>query len=96
MRFDGGRNHEHFNLDGGLPRGPTHIVYAAKDPVQVPTQPEIVEGAEKALCTIKVGVNEYVVTNVYGHMKAVPFGAPIESWDAVFSDLLKQAMDYVP
>lgn len=92
MRFDGGRNHEHFNLDGAGPRGPTSMVFAAKDPVMVPTEPAIVDGATKALCTIKVGTNEYVVTNVYGVQATVPFGAPVAQWQTVFDALLEQAM----
>lgn len=96
MRFDGGRNHEHFNLDGARPRGPTSIMFAAKDPVQVPTEPAIVAGAKQALCTIKVDVNQYVVTNVYGARATVPFGAPVSQWQGVFDDLLEQAMNYEP
>jgi hypothetical protein len=93
MRFDSGsRGHPQFNLDSGMPRGPKHIVLAAKDPVAIPTEPAIVEIAAKNLCVLGLGVQCFTLTNVYGIEVDVPYGATVAEWEAAARKLLEMAM----
>jgi hypothetical protein len=102
MRFDGGRGQAlqkvgfSFDLDKASYKGPKNIALAARDPVMPPQDPTILAMAEKALCVVGLGVNCYVVKNVYEMEMNVEYGAPLEVWQAVFDQLLKQAMEYEP
>lgn len=69
------------------------IVNSAKDPVQVPTDPVIVEIAKKALCHLGLGTNCFTLTNVYGIEVEIPYGASVEQWQNAANTLLERAMD---
>lgn len=68
------------------------VIRAAKDPVQIPTDPVIVEIAAKALCHLGLGVNCFTLTNVYGIEVEVSYGASIEQWQNAANTLLEMAM----
>jgi len=93
MKFDGGRNHAYFNLNATPPGGYKTVVRAARDPVQVPTDPVIVDIATRNLCHLGLGEDCFTLTNVYGIEAQVPYGANIEDWERIAAGLLKQAMD---
>ena len=93
MNFESGsRNHAQFNLDGGITRGRTNLIHAAKDPVQPPQEPAVVSLLARCLCICKVGHNEYVVKSAIGTEVGIPFGAPFAQWQAVCEQLLATAM----
>lgn len=58
----------------------------------MPTDPDITSIAEKALCLITLGVNCYVLTNVYGDVAEVPYGALIPDWERIAYGLLDKAL----
>lgn len=99
MKFNEGRGQGinktgfHFDLDGGRERGAAYIVRTGKDPVRLPESPEIVGLLKRCLCTVKLGYNCYVVTNVYGDERDVPYGATIADWTTTCEDLLRIAME---
>lgn len=97
MRFDLGRNHATFDLDGGVngfrEDDRKRVVRAAKDPVSIPTDPVIVEIAAKNLCHLGLGEQCFTLTNVYGVVREIPYGAPVEFWEKTALELLKAAMD---
>lgn len=70
-----------------------HVTRAAKDPVQIPTDPTIVAIAEKALCHLGLGPNCFTLTNVYGIEVEIPYGASVEQWQNAANKLLERAMD---
>jgi len=92
MQFSGSRGHSTFNLDGGLPRGRTSIIRAAKDPVLPPTDPAYVATIVKNLCRVKLGEDCYVVTGVTDDERKIPYGAPFEEWVRVCKELLDLAI----
>ncbi len=71
---------------------PAHIVFAAKDPVGIPTDPAVTKIVEKALCHVSLGHNCYVLTSVYGEMAEVPYGALLEDWERIAYGLLSKAL----
>lgn len=91
MKFEQGRMN--INLNGALPKGPKHIMRAAKDPVCIPTEPVIVQLAERCLCKLGLGVNCYTLTNMYGVTEDVPYGASVAEWTMIAEDLLEQAIN---
>lgn len=97
MKFDIGRNHAQFNLNGGLNGSREddykRVVRAARDPVSVPTDPVIVAIATANLCRLGLGPNCFTLTNVYGVESEVPYGASLEDWKRIAADLLQQAME---
>ena len=99
MKFDSGRNHKDFDLDGfklrsfPLKNGQGHVVRAARDPVQVPTDLVIVSIAELHLGRLGLGVQCFTLTNVYGVERDVPYGASVEEWQRIAAELLQLAMD---
>lgn len=97
MRFDVGRNHPQFNLNGGIngqgSEDYKRVVRAAKDPVSVPTDPAIVELAERCLCHLGLGEDCFTLTNVYGVVRDVPYGASIQDWTKIAEELLELAME---
>ena len=99
MQFTGGRKHPNpqFDLNGGLNGAGENdykrVVRAARDAVQVPTEPAIAYIAEKALCKISLGVNCFILTNVYGAEAPVPYGASLEDWQRIATSLLNKAMN---
>jgi hypothetical protein len=99
MKFNEGRGQGisktgfHFDLDGGRERGAAYIVRAGKDPVRLPESLEIVDLLKRCLCTVKLGYNCYVVTNVYGDERDVPYGATLDEWQSTCEDLLRIAME---
>jgi hypothetical protein len=102
MRFDLGHGNAlskagfSFELDKASVKMPNGMVMAARDPVMPPSDPELVKAAEAALCVMGLGVNCFLVTNVYGVVREVPYGAPLSVWHQTFAELLKQAMEYEP
>ena len=69
------------------------IVHAAKDPVQVPSEPWVVELAARCLCVLGKGHDCFTLTNVYGDVRTVPFDASREDWVTIAESLLKNAME---
>jgi hypothetical protein len=92
VRFSTSRGHPNFNLDGGLPRERTTIIRAAKDPVRVPEDPEIVAIIQRCLCRVVLGEDCYVVTGVAGGQRTVRYGAPTSAWNEACDQLLQEAM----
>lgn len=97
MKFEIGRNHAQFDLNGGINGSREddykRVVRAARDPVQVPTDPVIVEIATTNLCLLGLGVQCFTLTNVYGVERDVPYGASVEEWQRIAAELLQLAMD---
>src|SRR5690349_3774580 len=70
MRMITGRNHPHFNLDGGMPQGIKTVVRAAKDPVTVRPQDEAINVLlQRTLCRAKLELDCWEVTSVTGIVK---------------------------
>jgi len=92
MRFSGSRGHPSFNLDGGLPRGRTEMVRAAKDPVQPPTDPAYVAIITRCLCRVKMGADCYVVTGVTNDERTIRYGASLGDWERTCGELLELAI----
>jgi hypothetical protein len=93
VRFSGSRQTPGFNVNVGLPlRGRTEIIRAAKDPVKIPEEPEIVDLVERSLCRVSLGEDCYVVTGVAGGQRIVRYGAPFGDWTRVCNELLDEAM----
>lgn len=96
MRFDIGRNHPQFDLNGGNNGSREddykRVVRAARDPVAVPTDPVIVEIATRNLCHLGLGVQCFTLTNVYGKERDVPYNATIQDWERIAGELLTLAM----
>lgn len=69
------------------------VIRAAKDPVQVPTDPVIVDIAKRALCHLGLGTNCFTLTNVYGLEVEVPYSATVEHWEAAAQKFLKTTME---
>ncbi len=97
MRFDIGRNHPHFNLNGGVngysPNDYKRVVRAAKDPVAIPTDPIIVGIAERCLCHLGLGEDCFTLTNVYGVVREIPYGASVAEWTKIAEELLALAIE---
>lgn len=89
---DGTRGHASFNLDGGLRRGVKSIIQAARDPVQVPTEPAIVDLLAKFFCTCRLGEDCYIVSGAGGGERTVRYGAPLSDWETATADLFMEAM----
>jgi hypothetical protein len=83
-------------LNNASRHGRTDIIRAARDPVQVPTEPDIVRIIENSLCVCTLGHNCYVLTNVYGVELTVPYGASLIQWQNAANQLLEQAMNATP
>lgn len=99
MRLLEGRvaREDNFDLNGGQPRGPTVIVRAARDAVKFPDDPTINEIVDKAMCLkggngTGLGENCYVIKNVYGDERAVPYGASLETWHLMTQELMDLAL----
>jgi len=60
--------------------------------VEIPREPWITQIIEKALCVVSLGVDCYVLTNVYGDQAIVPYGALEADWERIAYGLLNQAM----
>jgi hypothetical protein len=87
-----GKREDGFDLDGGQSRGPTVVVRAARDAVKFPDDPTIVGIVEKAMCIGRLGENCYVIKNVYGDERAVPYGASLETWRLLTQELADIAL----
>lgn len=92
MRFAGSRGHKTFDLDGGLPKGATTIITAAKDSVRVPEEPTIVNVVQRSLCRVELGEDCYIVKGMTGKQEIVPYGASLTQWEDACDRLLKLAM----
>jgi hypothetical protein len=98
MRFEQGRmalnkSGFSFDLNGGASKGPSHVVRAARDPVSIPTEPSIVALAQRCLCVLGLGSNCFTLTNVYGVIREVPYGASYEDWKKIAEELLAESME---
>ena len=98
MRFDGGRLHPKFDLNGGHSHGPTVVVRAARDPVQPPTDPVIVAILDKNLCTCDVFGGGWRIRNQFGDTYMIDYGASVAEWTSACEGLLRMALerDYDP
>lgn len=92
MQFSGSRGHPKFNLDGGLPRGATNIVQAAKDPVRLPEDPSIVSLVERCLCKVSLGEDCWIVKGMSGDEETVSYNDPPSRWVEVCERLLEKAL----
>jgi hypothetical protein len=61
---------------------------AAKDPVRVPEDPRYVKLLERCFCVAAVGVNCYVIQNMYEDREVIPFGALFPAWETACEKLL--------
>jgi hypothetical protein len=93
VRFDGGRLHPSFDLNGSRPRGPTQIVRAAFDPVMPPTEPVIVDLLRRCLLVCRVANSGFTITNQFGDEDVVDYGASVEQWTVKCETLLTKAME---
>jgi hypothetical protein len=94
VRFSGSRVTPRFNVDVGLPnKGRTEVLRAAKDPVSVPQDLEIVAIIESSLCRVSLGEDCYVVTGVTGGQRVIRYGAPTSDWAATCKELLDEAIN---
>lgn len=94
MRLITGRNHAHFNLDGGMSQGPKYIVRPARDPIaQEPEDGQIKALLQRCLCRAKLGEGCWEVTGVSGRMVRFSFDATFDEWTKLCEQLLKEAMD---
>lgn len=93
MRFDGGRLHPQFDLNGGQTRGPTVVSRAAYDPVRPPQEPAIVKLLDDNLCVCRVENGGYAVRNPLGDLRMVKYGAPLSDWKQACEELMAQAME---
>lgn len=69
------------------------MVRAARDPVQVPTEPAIVDLLTKFLCVCTLGEDCYIVTGAGGGQRIVPYGAQLRSWEVATAELFLEAMN---
>lgn len=95
MRFDVGRQHATFDLNGHQPAGGYKtVVRAARDPISIPTDPTIVALATKHLCHLGLDQEAgcFTLTSVYGIVAQVPYGATLDEWETAAKILLKGAM----
>lgn len=98
MRFDVGRNHPQFDLNGGNNGNGAddykRVVRAARDPISVPTDPVIVELATKSLCHLGLDQEAgcFTLTSMYGIVEHIAYGASLAEWEAAAARLLKGAM----
>lgn len=93
MRFDGGRLHPTFDLNGSRPRGPTNIIRAAFDPVMPPTEPVITDLLKRCLCVCRVANGGFTIINPFGDEDVVDYGASVEQWTKKCEALLTKAME---
>lgn len=61
---------------------------AAKDPVRVPEDPRYMQLFDRCFCVCAVGVNCYVLQNMYDDREVIPFGALFPEWEAAGERLL--------
>ena len=61
---------------------------AAKDPVRVPEDERYTKLLARCYCVAAVGVNCYVVQNMYDDREVIPFGALFPEWEAACERLL--------
>lgn len=90
-----GAREDGFNLTGGTSQGPLKIVRAARDPVKFPNDPTIMKIVDDAMCIGSLGENCYVIKNVYGHSRTLPYGASLEAWRLMTQELLDMALAQV-
>ena len=81
-----------WDLNGGQPRGARVVVRSARDPLKFPDDPTILKIVSDALCVGSMGENCYVIKNVYGHERAVPYGASLETWHLMAQELMEMAL----
>ena len=77
---------------GDVPKGPTIIQRAAKDPVQPPQDTATVAIIERCLCRVALGEDCYVVTGMTGEVRIVPYGAKLDDWEKACGELLALAV----
>lgn len=96
MHFNGSRGHSKFNLDGGMPRGPSTIIKASIEPVKPPTDPTLVAVIERCLCKVKMGEDGWIVTGMSGAEEFISYNDPATKWSEVCERLLEKAMTEKP
>ena len=99
MRFMEGRGvrGDGANLDGGQPQGPTVILrqprgMLSEAPLKFPDDPAIVKIVETAMLVGRMGEGGYILKNVYGDERAVPYGATLELWHTTSQELMDIAL----
>lgn len=86
-----------FNLDTGMPRGPTHVVRAAKDPVTVPGADPLIEDLlRRTLCRAQLGVNCYEVIGMNDRTMEIGYGASLDEWTRICGKLLAESLWKTP
>lgn len=106
MRFEGGRTLSKSGFDFALDASLRGIggnefnkedlaktARTARDAIAIPTDPVIVEIAERNLCHLDLAPGCFTLTNVYGIKEQVPYGASVEDWERIASGLLQLAME---
>lgn len=93
MRFDGGRLHQTFDLNGAQPRGHGQIVRAAFDPPRPPEEPWIVELLHRCLVVCKVANGGWTLTNQFGDEVVLAYNASRKEWIETCESLLKKALE---
>lgn len=82
-----------------LGRAPAQqVIRAARDPVKVPDEERYTRLLADSFVVAAVGVNCYVLTNMYDDSRVIPFGCTFADWQYACSELLelnitKAAMD---
>lgn len=84
-----------FDLNGGLPQGHGKIIRTARDALKFPDDPAILKIIEDAMCIGSLGENCYVIKNVYGHERSLPYGASLEAWRLMTQELMDMALAQV-
>ncbi len=95
VRLITGRNHAHFNLDGGMSQGPKYIVRPAKDPVaREPEDTLIGLLLKRTLCRAKLDEEARLwrITGMTGRSVLMQFSASFGEWESECNRLLKEAL----
>lgn len=95
MRLVTGRNHEHFNLDGGMPQGVGYVVRPAKDPIaREPEDGMIGLLLRRTLCRARLDEEARLwrITGMTGRSVLMQFSASFGEWESECNQLLKEAL----
>lgn len=81
-----------FDIGGGMPRGPSHVVRAARDAVRPPEDPEILALLKRTLCRAQLGVNCFEIVSVDDAITEIGYGATFEQWKKTCERILAESI----
>lgn len=96
MRLITGRNHEHFNLDGGMSMGPKYVIRPAKDPMaREPEDGFVMQLLKETLCRARLDEEARLwrITGMTGRSVLMQFSATYAEWEVECKALLKEAVE---